>query len=154
VDDIVMSPRTGKIAYLLVVRGGIFGWDKQYVRVPWGDFKATTGTKLLVLGVTKRNRDDAPQVHEDQFSVHGDFGAESQKVGRVLGGTLIKVTRRDIRSIPRRSLRSRWVQDRPAERVRCRTGIRRHRPKIGGGDGAGAVLEATVTALSTRAAAG
>lgn len=80
VEDVVMSPRTGEIAYLVIARGGIFGFDEKYVPVPWEDFKVTPARNLLVLETTKAAMDAAPQVSKGEFTTSGHFDQESQKV--------------------------------------------------------------------------
>jgi sporulation protein YlmC with PRC-barrel domain len=80
VDDLVSSPQTGKIAYLVIARSGILGFDESHVPVPWDDFKATPDGSLLVLDTTKSALDGAPQVKRDTFSVGGDVDSESHKV--------------------------------------------------------------------------
>lgn len=81
IDDIAISPQTGKIAYLVTSRGGLFGFVKDYVPVPWKDFKASPGNRLFVPGTTKVTLDAAPQVKQDQDLQQADFAAESRKVG-------------------------------------------------------------------------
>ena len=85
VHDLVLNPHTGKIAYLIISRGGLFGIDASYVPVPWGAIKAAPNASLLVLDTTKAAMSAAPQVNDHQFSAAGQFDTESQKVDAYWG---------------------------------------------------------------------
>jgi sporulation protein YlmC with PRC-barrel domain len=80
IQDLVMSPKTGKIAYLVVARGGLFGFDKKYVPVPWDDFKATQNVSFLVLDTNKATMDAAPEVTYDETLTPAQFDKHSQEV--------------------------------------------------------------------------
>jgi len=73
VDDLVISLETGKITYLVIARGGIFGIDQKYFSVPWEDFKITPNDQQDRLG-------RGPQVNHDRFAADGNFDQESQNV--------------------------------------------------------------------------
>ncbi len=77
---VAQASLTGRISYLVVARGGLFGFGKKYVPVPWEDFKAAPGHKLLVLASTKAGMDGAPRVKGNENFQHDEFAAESQKV--------------------------------------------------------------------------
>lgn len=80
VDDLVTDPKTSQISYLVIARGGVFGFDKKYVPVPWGAFKVTPGMKLLVLDTTKAVMEAAPEVSHDQKLTQDQYDQESKKV--------------------------------------------------------------------------
>ena len=69
VNDVVLDPHSGKIAYVIVnYGGGIFGIGSSNTAVPWQDFAATPGLNTLVLNTTEQVLKDAPQVNPNQFA--------------------------------------------------------------------------------------
>ena len=79
VDDLALNPETGKLDYLVIARGGFFGFDETRIPIPWDDFKATPNADLLVLDTTKSVLDAAPHVSKNAFTVSASANSDSQK---------------------------------------------------------------------------
>jgi sporulation protein YlmC with PRC-barrel domain len=77
VEDIIMNPQTGKIGYLVLSHGGLWGIDQTFTPVPWSDFKSAVATNLLILPVQKSTLDAAPQFNKDKVGQAGQFAAQS-----------------------------------------------------------------------------
>jgi len=91
VQDLVTSPQTGRIAYLVIVRGGVLGFDQKYVAVPWADFKVTPNVGILVLNSTISGMDAAPKQNAQAFRVGGNFDRDSAKVDAYWKMSLSKI---------------------------------------------------------------
>lgn len=79
VDDIVMGPEGGKIAYLVVARGGVFGLGERHVAVPWDQFKVSPNLHILVLDTSKDAMDRAPRIIEGRFVRAEPFAQQTAK---------------------------------------------------------------------------
>lgn len=79
VDDIVMGPESGRIAYLIVGRGGVFGIGERHVAVPWEQFKVTPNLNILVLATSKDAMDKAPRIIEGRFVKAEPFAQQTAK---------------------------------------------------------------------------
>ncbi len=79
VDDIVMGADSGKIAYLVVARGGIFGIGEHHVAVPWDQFKVTPNLNILVLDTSKSDMDKAPEITGSRFAPPAPFAQQTAK---------------------------------------------------------------------------
>jgi len=80
VDDLALNPETGKLGYVVIARGGFFGFDETRIPIPWDDFKATPNADLLVLDTTKSVLDAAPHVSKNAFTVSPSADSDSQRV--------------------------------------------------------------------------
>jgi len=80
IEDLLMSPQTGKIAYLVIGRGGVFGIGEKYVPVPWDSFKATPNVDLLVLDASEQAMNEAPQVADGRAMRTNGFEKKIQQI--------------------------------------------------------------------------
>jgi sporulation protein YlmC with PRC-barrel domain len=115
VHDIVMSPGTGKIAYLVIGHGGLWGIDERDTPVPWADLKSSAGTNLLMLSSNQATVDSASQVDKNQADQGAEFVARARRSTST--GRRTSRHRRTERGPPARRGRTSGSPSRPASRV-------------------------------------
>ncbi|MCW8086188.1 PRC-barrel domain-containing protein [Sabulicella glaciei] len=86
VQDVVLDPRSGQIAYAVLGRGGFLGIGRDYVAVPWSQMRATPGMRSFVLDVTEQRLEQAPQVERNAFANEADFTRRRGEIDRFWSG--------------------------------------------------------------------
>jgi hypothetical protein len=66
IDDVMIDPASGRVAYAVVEVGGFLGLGQHKVPVPWAAFAANPNGEGLVLNVPKERLKGAPQFSGDR----------------------------------------------------------------------------------------
>ncbi len=62
VADVLVDPRSGEPAWVVIGRGGFLGIGRDHVVVPWQALRITPGFDTFVIDATRRQLDAAPRV--------------------------------------------------------------------------------------------
>ncbi|HYH22154.1 MAG TPA: PRC-barrel domain-containing protein [Azospirillum sp.] len=65
IDEVIVDPNTGRIAYAVVEMGGFLGMGERHVPVPWAAFQPAPDGQGLVLNATRDRLTAAPQFSRD-----------------------------------------------------------------------------------------
>ncbi|HET6468506.1 MAG TPA: PRC-barrel domain-containing protein [Geminicoccaceae bacterium] len=80
VEDVILDPQTGQIAYAIVARGGFLGIGRDHIAVPWQQLQVTPGMNTFVLNVPEQVVENAPTVDPDAFAHPAMFDQQRQAV--------------------------------------------------------------------------
>ena len=70
----VVDATTGRVAYAIVARGGVFGLGERFHPIPWDAFDVQPTAQRLVLDIEAERLDAAPAFHEDRWPDMSDPG--------------------------------------------------------------------------------
>ena len=72
IKEVVIDPRTGRVAYSVVAFGGFLGMGEQLFAIPFSSFKYNATSKDYVLDVSKERLKDAPGFDADHWPSMAD----------------------------------------------------------------------------------
>lgn len=73
-EHIVIDAPSGRIAYAVVVRGGVFGLGERLYAIPWGALEVDLDHQRFVLDIEKERFDSAPAFDEEHWPTMTDAG--------------------------------------------------------------------------------
>ncbi|MCW5733526.1 MAG: PRC-barrel domain-containing protein [Enhydrobacter sp.] len=79
IDNVIFDPKTGRIAYAVVARGGVLGFGEDHVVVPWQSLRATRDLNAFVLNVDEQTMTNAPKVDPDRIGDSALFQQQRQQ---------------------------------------------------------------------------
>lgn len=80
VEDIVIDPRSGEIAFAIVSAGGFLGIGDRTVAVPWKMLQVTPGYNTFALDVSEEALENAPEIDPDGFASPDGFEHSSSEL--------------------------------------------------------------------------
>lgn len=72
IKEIVIDPRTGKVAYAVVAFGGFFSMGEKLFAIPFGSFDFNVTKSEYVLNVSKERMEAAPGFASDKWPMMSD----------------------------------------------------------------------------------
>lgn len=72
IKEVVIDPRTGRVAYSVVAFGGFLGMGEKLFAIPFSSFKYNSTSKDYVLDVSKERLKDAPGFDADHWPSMAD----------------------------------------------------------------------------------
>ena len=86
VEDIMLDPTSGRIAYAVLSFGGFMGFGDKLFAIPWQALTVDTENEVLILNADKEQLEDAPGFDKDNWpsspnrefmsSVYSHYGYE------------------------------------------------------------------------------
>lgn len=80
VEDVVLHPEEGGIAYVVIGHGGFLGLGEETTMVPWDILEATPGFETLLLDAPPEALGNTPDVQIDRLAGRDAFAEASQEV--------------------------------------------------------------------------
>ena len=72
IEDIVIDPGAGRIAYAVLSFGGFLGMGNKYFAIPWNAFQFDLAGKKAILNVDKKLLENAPGFDQDNWPNFSD----------------------------------------------------------------------------------
>ncbi len=73
IEDVVLDPESGDIAFVIIAHGGFLGFGQDYAAVPWSLLRATPGFETFLLDVDPEAFKNAPQIDPDRLASRDRF---------------------------------------------------------------------------------
>jgi len=73
-EQIVIDARSGRAAYAVLARGGVFGLGERFHAVPWQAFEIDANRRRIVLDIARERLDAAPGFDEEHWPAIHEAG--------------------------------------------------------------------------------
>ncbi len=74
VHNLILDMKSGRVAFLVLSTGGIFGIGEKFIPVPWEAYSGVTDEDIVTIDVTRETLESAPSYDRDSWEGIHDLG--------------------------------------------------------------------------------